>query len=103
MDKYISLNAALEAISEECKVCGPSGNCPFIMNCWIKQHRKALLNVPAADVRPVKVGHWIRHISDLFPADSTIECDQCHAEQPIWIDDNFCPNCGADMREEQHG
>lgn len=56
-----------------------------------------------ADVRPVKEGHWIKHISDLFPADSTIECDQCHAEQPIWIDDNFCPACGADMRGEQHG
>ena len=53
--------------------------------------------IPAADVRPVKVGHWIIHKSDLFPADSTIECDQCHAEQPIWIDDNFCPNCGAKM------
>lgn len=53
--------------------------------------------IPTAEVRPVKEGHWIRHISDLFPADSTIECDQCHAEQPIWIDDNFCPNCGAMM------
>ena len=59
-----------------------------------------LRTCPAADVRPVKVGHWIRHISDLFPADSTMECDQCHEEQPIGIDDNFCPNCGADMREE---
>lgn len=54
----------------------------------------------AADVRPVVRGHWIEHISDLFPADSTIECDQCHAEQPTGIDDNFCPNCGADMRGE---
>lgn len=55
-----------------------------------------LLSLP--EMRPVKEGHWINHISDLFPADSRIECDQCHAEQPIWIDDNFCPNCGADMR-----
>ena len=97
MDDYISREAAIEAISEECKVCGPSGNCPFIMNCLIKQKRKVLRAVPPANVRPVKEGHWIIHISDLFPADSTIECDQCHAEQPTWIDDNFCPNCGVKM------
>lgn len=55
------------------------------------------------DVRPVVRGHWISHTSDLFPADSTIECDQCHEEQPAWIGDNFCPHCGADMREDNDG
>lgn len=59
--------------------------------------------IPAADVRPVKKGRWIIHRSDIFPADGTMECDQCHEEQPLTCDDNFCPNCGADMREEQHG
>lgn len=44
-------------------------------------------------------GKWIMHISDLFPADSTQECSICHEEQIIYgRDDNFCPNCGADMR-----
>lgn len=54
-----------------------------------------LLSLP--EVQPVKEGLWIVHTSNLFPADSTIECNQCHAEQSIWIDDNFCPNCGAKM------
>ena len=46
-----------------------------------------------------KVGHWIMHIDDLFPVESTMECDQCHKHQPITIDDNYCPSCGAKMRE----
>lgn len=47
-----------------------------------------------------KEGHWIKHIDDLFPADSTIECSICHEEQYTTIDDNFCPNCGARMKGE---
>ena len=42
-------------------------------------------------------GKWIMHIDDLFPAESTQECSKCHAHQTIKIDDNFCPNCGAEM------
>ena len=52
----------------------------------------------ANDERPH--GEWIRHIDDLFPEESTEECSVCHEEQRITgNDDNFCPNCGADMRE----
>lgn len=42
-----------------------------------------------------KKGKWIKHIDDLFPAESTLECNVCHHEQPLTIDDNFCPNCGS--------
>lgn len=52
----------------------------------------------AEDLRPVVRGRWIVHMSELFPADSTIECDQCHELQTAFISDSFCPNCGADMR-----
>lgn len=58
-----------------------------------------LLYYPPADVRPVVRGRWILHMNEMFPADSTIECDQCHEEQSAFISDSFCPNCGADMRE----
>lgn len=49
--------------------------------------------LPSAQPR----GKWIYHIDDLFPAESTKECDQCHAEQPLICDDEFCPHCGAKM------
>ena len=59
---------------------------------------------PAADVRPVVRGNWID------PADYVCYkcsvCGQYHNQEcglnaPIF--DNFCPNCGADMREGDDG
>ena len=40
------------------------------------------------------------HLDDLFPVESTMECNQCHNHQPCTIDDNYCPNCGARMVNE---
>lgn len=56
-----------------------------------------LNNLSSVDAVPVRHGRWIYHIDDLFPAESTKECDQCHEEQPLTCDDNFCPHCGAKM------
>ena len=56
-----------------------------------------LNNLPSVDAVPVRHGRWTYHIDDLFPAESTKECDQCHEEQPLTCDDNFCPHCGAKM------
>ena len=50
-----------------------------------------------ADVRPVVRGKWRLY----SPLTDTYECDKCGYQV---IDEsfrtNFCPNCGADMREE---
>ena len=46
-----------------------------------------------------KKGKWIYHIDDLFPAESTKECDQCRTHQDLNCDGNFCPWCGAKMEE----
>lgn len=54
-------------------------------------------SIPAADVVEVRHAHWILHISDLYPADSTMECSSCNEEQSIGTSDSYCPNCGAKM------
>ena len=58
--------------------------------------------IPAADVREVKRGHWIG--VDEFPHEDW-ECDCCGGQafgnDRIPQEFHFCPNCGADMREEQ--
>lgn len=53
----------------------------------------AIEDLPSAE----RCGRWIMHIDDLFPEESTMECDQCHEEQPLECDDKYCPNCGAQM------
>lgn len=49
-------------------------------------------------------GEWIVHFDDLFPEESLMECSICHEEQPLGIDDNFCPYCGAQMKgaDDEH-
>ena len=56
---------------------------------------------PTADVQSVKHGKWI----EVTPKHS--RCSICDttcliAVYPISKGANFCPNCGADMREEEN-
>ena len=67
-----------------------------------KAIRKRLKGLPSADVVEVRHGYWIRHIDDIFPADSTLECSVCHEEECIFLcGDNYCPNCGAKMDKKE--
>ena len=47
----------------------------------------------AADVRPVVRGRWLYETE--IEGHACGECSACHK---IRVIDNFCPNCGADMR-----
>ena len=67
---------------------------PFI-GCTVGEALKIMTDEQPT-IQP-KRGKWIYHIDDLFPAESTMECNQCHAEQPLTCDDEFCPHCGAKM------
>ena len=59
--------------------------------------------VPSEDVQPVRHGHWIEHICELFPAEGTVECSECHEHESIFlVNDKYCPNCGAKMDGEQN-
>lgn len=52
--------------------------------------------IPAANVRPVVRGRWLNETE--LEGHACGECSECHK---IRVIDNFCPNCGADMRGEQ--
>lgn len=50
--------------------------------------------IPAANVRPVIYGKW-EYVSFM-----TVRCSNCKETFHELEADNFCPNCGADMRGE---
>ena len=102
-DEYISREAALKYIkSKQCRTCSDIGLCG---NCAVLVAVKLLEKVPAADVAPVRHGHWIGEgdgYADgelVFDVWHCSECDYC-------IDDGtddperlpkYCPGCGALM------
>ena len=52
---------------------------------------KIINQFPSSDVEPVKHGRWKRCGKNLG------ECSECG--EVVVIKSNYCPNCGADMRE----
>lgn len=81
MKEYIEREAVNAALSAECS--------PMVAAYLIN----AVEAIPAADVRPVVRGRW-----EYNPGDNIPYCSECMMPQDSEC--NFCPNCGADMREE---
>ena len=52
-------------------------------------------SIHTADVREVKRGNWISDKKRLW-----YTCSVCGASDMLECHNNFCPNCGADMRED---
>lgn len=55
---------------------------------------KAIDNIPAADVEPVRHGRWLINPDGYYPY-----CSECKQEPARCIMTNYCPNCGAKMDE----
>jgi len=96
MHDYIEREAAIKAVYEtmqspfmQMALCSMTG----VVQCDCK---KKIKEIPAADVRPVVKSIWKR--IDYKPYGHDYECSSCK-----WKNDmatHFCPNCGADMRED---
>ena len=54
-------------------------------------------NLPTADVKPVVHGKWIEHYDNSGNLHH-LECSSCHNWHRDFVKDDFCPNCGAEMR-----
>lgn len=82
--EYIERRALVERLKkEEC-------DCEWL---W------EILDIPAADVAPVKHGHWIEQ-ENWIPDDYYYTCSACGEDYNTidgTLDYNFCPNCGAKM------
>lgn len=87
MDEYIEREAAYEDF-ERCNSENPK---------WTPSRVKTLIaRQKAADVAPVRHGHWnaINQIATGLPW--KYRCNDCGCPQEYTH--NYCPNCGADMR-----
>ena len=87
MNKYIEVDTAINCLEEW-----------FWDSIWISGSKltmikRALRNVPSAEVVPIKRGYWI---FDDFDGDGMdYQCSNCH--QFSCQNFNYCPNCGAEM------
>lgn len=59
---------------------------------------RVIETIPAADVRPVVRGKWVRKVEiDGVLKREYFVCSECGQTRMLNFH-NFCPNCGADMR-----
>jgi hypothetical protein len=58
-----------------------------------------LHDLPAADVRPVGRGKWIKYAPDNSDMMTCSECEKYWILDGEQYDFHFCPNCGAMMDE----
>ena len=94
MSDYISRQAALAAfgLSEKSRKYG--GDHSGYDTRMLYEIQDTLEDIPAADAREVKRGKWIDRDGGLAT------CSECGDRWGVYSVMNFCPNCGADVREE---
>ena len=83
----ISRQAAIDALYRECRYGA------VIDHCGLETAMDIISELPPAQPERIR-GHWVNG-----------HCDKCNEHAPFWAmastyyESNFCPNCGADMRE----
>lgn len=111
MADYISrekINEAFDSIWDCADmVFEPDDHCCAADDCghckWLQTKnaiKKKLDHISAADVRPVVRGEWANeHLASTSGGTyAVIRCSVCKSQFPLYKT-NYCPNCGADMRE----
>ena len=94
MRDYIEREAAMAAA---CKaLCHPGVLCPDFKCAEV---RDAFNAIPAADVRPVVHGEWIKGVGE-NGVTTSLFCSECGYENKHWYEWKFCPNCSAQMDKD---
>ena len=72
-----------------------------------KRIDSVLFEMPTADVKPVVRGEWIKESEYSVMGEGYMwYCSKCGRKEYFNFKDkkdNYCPNCGADMRTEDSG
>ena len=103
MVKCIEREAVMQKFADHVKRSNNSDFAP--VPTW-NQAVQIVEDFPAADVRPVVRGHWIgtkeaEDMGDIMKEFTCSVCGCCEWDCTESESFNFCPNCGADMREEE--
>ena len=96
MPEYIERAAAAKIICAWCGTCS-NPTVEDLLKC--DDICPEFAQIPNADVRPVVRGKWAT-VYDDFMKSNYDTCSCCGNEYFGANGFNFCPNCGADMREE---
>ena len=124
--EYIEKQEAIKAICDSCGVMpdGEKDTCPYKYEGAGCREYDKIIDIPPADVRPVVRGRWVwrhrhrggfRRVSgeDDFGVRHTITVDERYEiddpycpycgklNESVFL--NYCPSCGADMREAGNG
>ena len=107
MAEYIEREATRELYCQKCKGYY-DGHCVHQGECDVD----VIDTAPAADVQPVKRGHWrdhhCKHIEQLDANFIQAKCTCCGRYSDKidsycrYLDLEYCSHCGADMREVKH-
>ena len=95
-DDFISRQAAIDALQKEInKGIPPFDDVMGSIRCGVRLARNIIEDLPSAQptAEPVRHGKWT--VTPIY-----IKCSEC-GESFMLIPQNYCPNCGADMRGEQ--
>lgn len=82
---FISRDEAIDNLCENCFLRNCSHDCDAV---------KAIRRTKPADVRPVKIGHYVTDDMGDF------SCSEC-GEKYLDITKRFCPECGAELRRNE--
>ena len=95
MSRYIDADALLDIAKNKYHDI-IAGRYPF--NIVVYDLVQIIEEQPTLDLAPVVHGEWD------FIGDYDSRCSVCGEEYCIGPNEdyNFCPNCGADMRKEEH-
>ena len=87
MADYIEREGLLELYRMDDPVLNENGHVPLPV---IRQN---IMDIPAADVAPVRHGRWNDSLARITPY-----CSVCgHSHRCLIRTPNYCPNCGAKM------